>query len=97
MTQRYAVYGSEETHSSLEKDVRIAGLGQDSLRKVAVDSSFAMRPEALTAAIKRDREDGIIPLCVVVTLGTTGSTAIDPLKEIGRICREFGVWLHRRL
>jgi aromatic-L-amino-acid decarboxylase len=90
----YAVYCSEETHSSIEKAVRIAGIGADNLRKVGVDSDFALRPQALRETITKDRDEGIVPLCVVATLGTTGSTAIDPLAEIGAICRDLGVWLH---
>ncbi|HWR84001.1 MAG TPA: aminotransferase class V-fold PLP-dependent enzyme [Candidatus Deferrimicrobium sp.] len=90
----YAVYCSTETHSSIEKAVKIAGLGKANLRKVEVDADFAMKPQALEHAIQRDRRDGIVPLCVVATLGTTGSTAIDPLRKIGEICRRYEVWLH---
>ncbi len=90
----YAVYGSSETHSSIEKGVKIAGLGREYLHKVPVDASFAMRPEALEEAIMRDRAEGIVPLCVVATIGTTGSTAIDPLRRIGEVCARHKVWLH---
>lgn len=89
-----AVYCSKETHSSIEKDVRIAGLGSGRLRKVDVGEDFAMIPEALEAAIRSDLNNGIEPLCVVATLGTTGSTAMDPLDQIGRICRQYDAWLH---
>ncbi len=91
---RYAVYGSTETHSSIAKDVKIAGLGQASLRHVPVDAAFALRPDKLSEAIERDSRSGVTPLCVIATLGTTGSTAVDPLREIGLICRRHGVWLH---
>ena len=90
----YAVYGSTETHSSIEKAVKIAGLGRDSLRKVPVDDKFAMLPGALAEAISHDLDSGVIPLCVVATIGTTGSTAIDPLRKIAQICREHDIWLH---
>lgn len=89
-----AVYSSKETHSSIEKDVKIAGLGSDSLRKIDVDENFAMMPEALEEEIQSDLRNNINPLCVVATLGTTGSTAIDPIKKIGRICKEHDLWLH---
>lgn len=92
--QRFTVYCSEQTHSSIEKAVKIAGIGSDYLRKIPVDESFAMRPDALESAILRDRENGLIPLCVVATIGTTGSTAIDPLPAIGDICRKHNLWLH---
>ncbi len=91
---RFVVYCSEQTHSSIDKAVKIAGIGSDNLRKIAVDENYAMQPEALEAAIRADIAAGYHPLCVVATLGTTGSTAIDPLRPIGEICRRFGVWLH---
>lgn len=91
---RFAVYCSSETHSSIEKDVKIAGLGKENLRKIPVDQTFAMRPGALERAIREDIANGITPLCVIATIGTTGSNAIDPLKMIGEICRNHEVWLH---
>jgi len=92
--ENYAVYCSSETHSSIEKGVRIAGLGSENIRKVEVDSNYAMIAEALQSAIENDLNGGATPVCVVATLGTTGSTAIDPLREIGQICQRYGVWLH---
>lgn len=92
--RKFAVYCSTETHSSIEKDVKIAGFGRKYLRKVPVDGEFAMNPEALKKAIREDLEQGIQPACVVATLGTTGSTAIDPLDEIAKICGDFGIFLH---
>ncbi|MFX1252382.1 MAG: pyridoxal phosphate-dependent decarboxylase family protein [Promethearchaeota archaeon] len=90
----FTAYSSQETHSSIEKDVKIAGLGKDNLRKIPVDKNYAMIPEKLEEAIQRDIEEGYRPLCTVATLGTTGSTAIDPLKKIGDICRKYKIWLH---
>lgn len=87
-------YCSAETHSSIEKGVKIAGLGRDNLRKVPVDGSYAMVPEELERAIERDKADGRLPTIVVATVGTTGSTAIDPLREVGEVCTRQGVWLH---
>jgi aromatic-L-amino-acid decarboxylase len=87
-------YSSSETHSSIEKGVKIAGLGKENLRKVPVDDAFAMDPVALERAIEADKADGRLPTIVVATVGTTGSTAIDPLKEIGQVCDRQGVWLH---
>lgn len=91
---RFTTYASEQTHSSIDKAVRIAGLGDGNLRKVAVDDAWAMDPAALEAAIRADREAGHHPLCVFATLGTTGSTAMDPLAEIGAICNREGIWCH---
>jgi aromatic-L-amino-acid decarboxylase len=93
-SRQFAVYCSTETHSSIEKDVKIAGLGSESLRKIKVDYKYALDPAALEAAIEADIYAGVTPLCVVATLGTTGSTAIDPLKSIARICTRHKVWLH---
>jgi aromatic-L-amino-acid decarboxylase len=89
------VYCSAETHSSIEKAVGIIGIGRANLRKVPVDlHSFAMRPDALDAAIAADLAAGRKPICVVATLGTTGASGIDALRPIGEICRRHGVWLH---
>jgi len=91
---RFTVYTSTEGHSSIEKAVRIAGLGTRALRLVEVDQDLAMRPEDLRARIEADRAAGAVPALVVATIGTTSTTAIDPLPAIGPICREYGVWLH---
>ncbi|WP_245177293.1 pyridoxal-dependent decarboxylase [Geodermatophilus sp. DF01_2] len=90
----YTVYVSAETHSSMEKAVRIAGLGSDAVRVVEVDGDLAMRPAALAARLERDRARGHRPVLVCATVGTTSTTAVDPLAELGPICRDHGVWLH---
>ncbi|RPI70238.1 MAG: aspartate aminotransferase family protein, partial [Desulfobacteraceae bacterium] len=90
----FTVYCSTETHSSTEKAVKIIGLGNHYLRKIPVDRDFAMNPDELRKAIETDQRQGLAPLCVVATLGTTGSTALDPLEAIGRICQEHDLWLH---
>lgn len=93
-TGRLTAYTSTQGHSSVEKAVKIAGLGADQLRAVAVDTDFAMRPDALEAAIRADRERGYTPALVVATVGTTASTAIDPVPAIAEICHRYGIWLH---
>jgi aromatic-L-amino-acid/L-tryptophan decarboxylase len=93
--RRYTVYTSTQGHSSIEKAVRIAGLGDAGMRLIEVDSeNLAMSPEALRAAIAADEAAGAVPAMVVATIGTTSTTAIDPVREIGEICREAGLWLH---
>jgi aromatic-L-amino-acid decarboxylase len=92
--EKLRVYCSTETHSSVEKAVKIAGIGRRNLVKIATDSNFRMDPELLHKAIADDIAVGFIPLCVVATLGTTGCTAIDPLAEIAAVCSETGTWLH---
>ena len=91
---RLVAYVSSQTHSSVEKAVKIAGIGRANLRVVAVDERWAMRPDALAEAIARDRRDGLKPFFAAATVGTTSSNAVDPLREIGSICRAEGVWLH---
>lgn len=91
---RFRVYCSQETHSSIDKAVKIAGIGASNLIKIAVDNDMSMKPDLLQAAINQDIENGFIPLCVIATLGTTGTTAIDPLEKIGMICSEYNLWLH---
>ncbi len=92
--ERFTVYGSTETHSSVEKAVKIAGFGRESFRKVGVDGNFALLPGELEKTIRADLDAGFRPLAVVGTLGTTGSTAMDPLKDMGEICRRYGLWFH---
>jgi aromatic-L-amino-acid decarboxylase len=91
---KLVAYTSAQAHSSLEKDIRIAGLGLDKMRMIDVDENFAMRPDALARQIEQDRRAGLVPCFVCATIGTTSSNAIDPLPEVGRICREHNVWFH---
>lgn len=92
--RRFTAYTSTQGHSSIEKAARIAGLGDGQVRAVEVDGDLAMRPAALREALARDVAAGFAPAIVVATIGTTSTTAVDPLPEIGVICREYGVWLH---
>ncbi|MET0764594.1 MAG: pyridoxal-dependent decarboxylase [Blastococcus sp.] len=92
--ERATVYVSSETHSSMEKAVRIAGLGSDAVRIVEVDGDLAMRPAALAARLEQDVARGYTPVLVCTTVGTTSTTAVDPLAELGPICQKYGVWLH---
>jgi aromatic-L-amino-acid decarboxylase len=92
---RYPVYVSSQTHSALEKAARIAGLGEDSVRVVDVDpDTLAMDVGQLRAMLAEDVAAGAVPALVCATIGTTSTTAIDPVAEIGAVCREFGAWLH---
>jgi aromatic-L-amino-acid decarboxylase len=91
---KLVAYTSSQAHSSIEKDVQIAGLGRQNLRLIPVDENFAMRPEALARQIQEDRHAGLVPCFVCATVGTTSSNAIDPVSAIGPICREQNLWLH---
>jgi len=88
------VYVSEHAHSSIEKGVITLGLGQRGLRKIPTDSEFRMDVAALERAIAEDKANGMIPFCVVATVGTTSSSSIDPVKEIIPIGEEHAMWLH---
>ena len=92
--RRLTAYTSRHAHSSVEKAVRIAGLGRDNLRLVDVDDRHAMRVDALEAAIAADRAAGARPAMVSATVGTTSSGAVDPVRAIGEVCRREGIWLH---
>ena len=94
LSANLVVYTSTQAHSSIEKGVKIAGLGEQNLRLIEVDENYAIRPEALARQIKLDRQAGLIPCFVSATVGTTSSNALDPLPEIGQICRQEGLWLH---
>jgi aromatic-L-amino-acid decarboxylase len=91
---RLRVYCSIQAHSSVDKAVKICGIGIKNLVKIGVKDDFSMDPALLQKAIEEDREKGFIPCCIVATIGTTGTTAIDPLRAIGEICSKNDIWLH---
>jgi aromatic-L-amino-acid decarboxylase len=88
------VYASEQAHSSVEKAVLTLGFGQEGYRTIPADADFRMDVAALRSAIEEDVADGIVPVAVVPTLGTTSSASLDPIAEIAPIAREHGAWLH---
>jgi aromatic-L-amino-acid decarboxylase len=91
---RLVAYTSTQSHSSIEKAAMVSGIGMDNLRLIDVDDKFAMRPDALARQIESDRSSGLVPFFVSATVGTTSSNALDPLPEIGAICRANNVWFH---
>ena len=86
-------YCSTQAHSSIDKAIKIAGIGIENLHKIQVDNQFAMNPSALEACIEEDISDGLIPCVVVTNVGSTSSNAIDPVQKIGEICKRFNIWL----
>lgn len=88
------VYASEQAHSSVEKAAVTLGLGESNVRRVAADEGYRMSVAALRGAVEEDRRAGFLPLAVVATIGTTSTTAVDPVEEIAAICREQKIWLH---
>jgi aromatic-L-amino-acid decarboxylase len=93
-TSPVTVYSSEQNHSSIEKAVLLAGFGRENLRLIPTDADHALRLDALQTAIERDVAEGSTPGAVVATIGTTGTTAIDPLADIARLALHHGLWLH---
>lgn len=90
--ERMVAYASTQAHSSVEKGARVAGYGR--VRSIAVDAQYAMRPEALAAAVREDAAAGLLPVAITSAVGTTATTAVDPLEPIGRIARQHGLWHH---
>ena len=92
--QPLTIYCSEEAHSSFTKAVELLGLGRDSLRRVPADESMRMDLTALREAVVRDREAGLLPICVVGVAGTTNTGAIDDLNGLADFCEREGLWFH---
>ena len=88
------LYCSEHAHSSIEKGAITLGIGREGVKKIGCDSEFRIIPELLRTVIRKDKEDGVMPFCVVATIGTTSTTSIDPIRAIGEICKEENLWLH---
>ena len=93
-TTHLVAYATSQAHSSIEKGLRIAGIGTNSLRMVPHDESFAMRPAELEKLIAADRAAGLTPFWVCCTRGTTSSMAFDSVAEVGAIATREGMWLH---
>jgi aromatic-L-amino-acid decarboxylase len=91
---RMTLYCSEEAHSSVDKAVMTLGFGLRSLRKIPTDSALRLDVDALAAAVAADRKAGTLPLAVVATVGTTSTTAVDPVPAIADLCGREKLWLH---
>ncbi len=88
------VYVSQHTHSSAEKAAITLGFGQENVRRIAVDDQFRMQPKLLRQAIEADIAVGKRPCCIVASIGSTSTSAIEPLPPIADIAEQYGVWLH---
>ena len=93
-TTRLVAYSTSQAHSSIEKGLRIAGVGRHHMRFVPHDDAFAMVPAELARMVAADRAAGLMPFFVCASRGTTSSTAFDPTPEIAEICQAEGLWLH---
>jgi glutamate/tyrosine decarboxylase-like PLP-dependent enzyme len=89
-----SIYLTEEAHNGFNKIAHMTGLGRRSLRTVPTDNDLKMNVQVLRQLVEEDRNNGFAPFMVVGTAGTTAAGVIDPLPELGRFCREAGVWFH---
>lgn len=94
VTTPVAIYGSIDTHYSNKRAVELLGLGSRSVRAIGIDDHRRMRPDLLKDALRRDIDQGVQPIAVIASAGTTLTGAIDPLDAIADVCDEFGVWMH---
>ena len=94
LQHKLVAYISTQTHSSLEKAIKIVGVGSENLRLIEVDEKFAMRLDLLEEQIQNDKNAGLTPFFICAALGTTSSNAIDPIAEIGKIARRENCWFH---
>nr|WMX25290.1 aromatic amino acid decarboxylase TyDC3 [Lophophora williamsii] len=94
--RKLVVYSSDQTHSSVQKACQIAGIHPENFRILKTDSSteYALSPEVVLNAILKDVASGLVPLFLCATVGTTSSTAIDPLLALGKIAKSNRIWLH---
>lgn len=91
---KFRLYCTEHSHSSIDKSALTLGVGMDGICKIPCDENFSMIPSELEKAIKIDKKKGFIPFCVVATVGTTSSTAVDPVDAVADICKREKIWLH---
>lgn len=91
---RARVYASDQVHFSIARSLDVLGLGRDALRRIDSDANFRMNPAALRRALEEDARDGIAPLAIVATAGTTPTGSLDPIPEIAAIAGDAGVHLH---
>ena len=87
-------YTSEQAHSSIAKGLRVAGIPAERVRSIATTPAYAMRADHLAYEIVQDRNNGLVPFFVAATVGTTSTTAIDPVTEVGWVASNFDAWLH---
>ena len=92
--KRLLVYVSEAAHSSVDKAALLAGFGRENVRVIETDEAHAMRADRLREAVRRDRQEGALPACIVATVGTTATTAVDPVRAIAEVAAECNAWLH---
>lgn len=91
---RGVVYVTDQTHSSVSKGLHIIGFDRQQIHIVPTDGAFRMNVSALKEAVRKDRAAGKKPFAVVASAGSTNTGSVDPLREIGLLCREYNMWMH---
>ena len=92
--RRVGVYATTEAHHTIQRSAGVLGIGRRAVRPIPCDHRGRMRVDALCRAIAEDRRSGVLPMAIVANAGTTNTGAIDPLRSIGEIARDNGVWFH---
>ena len=88
------IFASEVSHFSVRKSAKLLGLGADAVVSVPVGADKRMQTVALARELERCARDGLVPMAVVATAGTTDFGSIDPLPEIAELCEQYGAWMH---
>src|SRR5437764_6419049 len=91
---RLRIYTSDQAHSSAEKAAIALGLGEENVIRIPSDDQFRIDVNSLGRSIAADRRNGLHPMAVVATVGTTSTASVDPVRDIGNVCREAKIWLH---
>ncbi len=89
-----SVYASSESHNTIQRAGGVLGIGRQAIKPIACDDQGRMRPDVLRVAIEQDLQDEIMPMAIIANLGSTNTGAIDPLRAVGELAREHGIWLH---
>ncbi|KAB2095151.1 hypothetical protein ES319_A01G016300v1 [Gossypium barbadense] len=93
---KFVVYASDQTHSTFAKACKMVGISPRNIRLIptTIDAGFSLSPIQLKAAVEADMENGLVPLYLCVTLGTTSTTAVDPIELLAGVAKEHGMWVH---
>lgn len=93
---KLVAYGSDQTHAAFKKGAQIAGIHRDRIRAIRTSkgNAFALSTEDLRVTVEADVKAGLVPFFLCATVGTTASTAVDPIGALGEVAREFGIWVH---
>jgi aromatic-L-amino-acid/L-tryptophan decarboxylase len=91
---RLRIYTSDQAHSSAEKAAIALGLGEENVIRIQSDDQFRIDVNSLGQSIAEDRQNGLQPMAVIATVGTTSTASVDPVPEVANVCREENMWLH---